>query len=241
MHPRTMSTLGVATAAAALTVTLTACGGAMPAPADDAAEATASRFVACLTTAGVDAKIGDQGHVLVEVASDAADGEISIGSGSGPSGASPLLMVGDSDGSTWVAAASSAYFADDPQTQDAYARCETELPGFVQPEVDAANDPALRDQLARQAEDGLAFARCGRDAGFAWVADPAAEPGTTPAIELPADLAEEEFRALLEACLTPDLTLAWMVPADLGFDWTAVLDEASGSGAASSHVESDDR
>ncbi|GAA1557586.1 hypothetical protein [Brevibacterium picturae] len=243
MYGRTMSTLGAA-AAVATALVLAGCSNTTPTPNDSTAGGTAAQFIACLSTAGIEAKIGDQGHVLVKVASDSTDGGFSIGSGSGSGGESPLLMTGDTEGNTWVAAASSAYFADDPDTQDAYAGCESQFPDFAQPEYDPQNDPDTQDYFAQQAEDGLEFARCARDAGFAWVADPAGEAGTSQAITLPADVTEDEFRALLEACLTPELNLAWAVPADLAFDWTAVLDEfsnvVSGSGSASYNVGSGD-
>ncbi|MFT3799365.1 hypothetical protein [Microbacterium sp.] len=95
----------------------------------------------------------------------------------------------------------------------------------------------MQEYMAQQAEDGLTFARCARDAGFAWVADPAGEAGTTAGIALPADLTEEEFRALLEACFDPTLNLAWLIEGELGFDFSAVLAEFSdGAVSGSSSV-----
>lgn len=236
MNGRAMSTRGAA-ATLATALLLAGCGSTgAPAPNGSAAGGTAAQFVACLTTAGVEAQVGDQGHVLVKVASQSEDGGFSVGSGSESGGESPLLMTGDSDGNTWVAASSSVYFADDPDVQDAYAGCESQLPGFAQPELDPQDDPDTRDALAQQAEDGLEFARCAREAGFAWVADPAGEAGSTPAIALPGDVTEDEYRALLEACFTPELNLAWSVAAQLSWDWLAVLDEFTGGVVGSSSV-----
>ncbi len=239
MNARTMSTLRAATVMAAALV-LAGCSGNTPEPSDSATGGTAGQFVACLTAAGVEARIGDlgpsAGSVLVKVASQSTDGGFSAGSGSGSAGEEPLLTIGDDSGNTWVAAASSAYFVDDPDTQDAYAGCEGEFPDFAQPEYDPQSDPQQQDYLEQQAEDALAFARCARDAGFAWVADPAGEAGITPAITLPADVTEDDFRALLEACFTPELNLAWGIPADLSWDWDAVFDEFTGGPVGSSSI-----
>lgn len=202
--------------------------GAPRASDASAANADAARFAACLTSAGVAAKVGDNGYVLVKTGSQGAGSgaEVGISSDAGAAGGQPLLLIGDSDGSTWVAAQSSAYFADTPDTHDAYAACETQYPDFMQPEVSPESDPAIQEAQAQQSEDSLAFARCARDAGFAWVADPSPEPGTSPAIALPSDLTEAEFRSLLQACGSSQLSLAWLIEDELSFDWMGVLDEA---------------
>ncbi|MFT4215187.1 MAG: hypothetical protein QM622_10495 [Microbacterium sp.] len=216
----TKTLAGLTGIGAALALLLAGCAVEQEEGAGEEATA-ASQFVACLTAAGVEAKVGDTGHVLVKTGS--SDGSIS--SESSGSGEGSLLTVGDADGSIWNAPASSAYFVDDPDTQDAYAACEQEFPEFTQPEYDPQDDSAVQEYMTQQAEDGLAFARCARDAGFAWVADPAGEEGTTPGIALPADLTEGEFRALLEECFAPELSLAWLVEGQLDFDWQAVLEE----------------
>ncbi|MFT4029409.1 MAG: hypothetical protein QM675_05995 [Protaetiibacter sp.] len=221
----TRTSIGLA-AAACFTLALAGCSADHE--EGSGSQTTASQFVACLTAAGVEAKVGDTGHVLVKTGS----GDGSISSDSSGSGEGSLLTMGDSDGSVWNAPASSAYFADDPDTQDAYAACEQEFPDFTQPEYDPQDDPALQEYLAQQAEDGLTFARCARDSGFAWVADPAGEAGTTAGIALPADLTEEEFRALLEACFEPTMSLAWLIEGELGFDLSAVLEEFTGDAAS---------
>ncbi|WP_159502180.1 hypothetical protein [Microbacterium sp. 18062] len=223
--------------AALLTLALAGCT-TVPAP-DDAGDEEPTQFVACLKAAGVDAKISDQGYVVVRIASESVDGELSIGSGSDDGAESPLLMMGEADGSSWVAAQSSAYFGDDPDTQDAYAACEREHPDFVQPEYDPEDDPAVREQQERQRAAALEFARCARDEGFAWVADPDAASG---AIALPAELTEAEFRAVLTACWSEDDPgLAWSSPADeLGFDWQAVLLDVMGGGGSFSVTQGEE-
>lgn len=199
----------------------------------ETAPATSTQFVACLKAAGVEAKVSDQGYVLVKIASQTGG---SMSSSSDDGGEAPLLMVGDNDGSAWVAAQSSAYFAADPDTQDAYARCEAESPGFAQPEYSPEKDSKVQDQRQQQAASALEFARCARDEGFSWVADPDPQRG---AIVLPATLTEADFRALLTACWgVVRGGLAWAIPSgELGFDWRAVLDEFTGrdtSGGSSS-------
>ncbi len=215
-------------AGALVALALAACTSTPEVEADrDGTAGASARFIACLQAAGADAQRSAEGYVLVKVASQTpVDGSTySVDSTGGGEGA--LLQMGDSDGDSWVAAQSSAYFVDDPDLQDAYAGCEAEHPDFAQPEYDPEDDPAVQQQLAAQLEAGLAFARCARDDGFAWAADPDAE---TASIALPADLTEDEFRAALTACLDDGAPgLAWTLPpAGLDFDWQAVLDETSG-------------
>ena len=219
------------------------CHTTLPTEAPEETEAaTSAAFLACLTAAGVEARLGDQGHVLVRQAgapSMGADGTIEQSAGAGSGDA--LLIEGDGEGNQWVAAASSEYFADDPELQEAYAGCESSHPDFSQPAYDPANDPEVQEYLAEQAEAGLAFAQCARDEGFAWVADP--DPATGGAVSLPADLTEAEFRALLEACWDPAMAgLAWSLPSsELSFDWQAVLEEyVSGDAAVSSDAAGSD-
>lgn len=214
-----------ATGAAILALALAGCTAP---PQDDAdAGGASAQFVACLKAAGVDAKIADEvsggAFVIVKVGEADSGGGSSISS-SDSGGEAPLVTMGDSEG-TWVAAQSSAYFVDDPDIQDAYAACEAEHPGFAQPEFDPEGDPAMQEQLAEQQANALEFARCARDEGFAWVADPG--PDTAGGIALPADLTEAEFRAVMTVCWDSENTgFGWSLPADeLGFDWQAVLME----------------
>lgn len=229
MTETTMRTRMGAAAAGAAMLALALAGCTAP-PQDDDAQGASAQFVACLKAAGVDARIADEGFggafVIVKIGEpDSGGGTVSSSTDSG--GEAPLVTMGDSEG-TWVAAQSSAYFVDDPDTQDAYAACETAHPDFSQPEFDPDGDPAMQEQLAEQQANALEFARCARDAGFAWVADPG--PDTAGAIALPADLTEAEFRAVMTACWDSENTgFGWSLPADdLGFDWQAVLMEFMG-------------
>ena len=216
----------MATGAVTLGSVLAGCA-ALPNDEDGSAGASA-RFVACLNAAGVEARISDDisggAFVLVKIGEIDADGGSSVSSSAESGGEAPLVTMGDSEGS-WVAARSSAYFVDDPDTRDAYAACEAEHTDFAQPDFDPDGDPAVQEQLAAQQQNALDFARCARDEGFAWVADPG--PDSAGAIALPADLTEPEFRAVLTACWdSTDVGFGWSLPADdLGFDWQAVLME----------------
>ncbi|MFT4230299.1 MAG: hypothetical protein QM602_08430 [Microbacterium sp.] len=233
------SRIGIGVAAAGLLMlALAGCAQADP-ESRETADGASAQFVACLKAAGVDAKISDQGYVLVKTGTQ-TDGSISSSSDDG--GEAPIMMVGDGDGSSWVAAQSSAYFTADPDTQDAYAGCEAEHPDFAQPEYDPADDPQTQEQLAQQEAAALEFARCARDEGFAWVADPQPDNG---AIVLPSSLTEADFRSLLSACWDAENPgLAWSLPeGELGFDWQAVLEEFTGdvtSGSSSISVGGDE-
>ncbi len=233
-----MGLLGAATAVLMLMVS--GCAAPQDGASDGDAGDDAAVFVACLKAAGVEAMVGEEGHVLVKQASNAAlpGGEVSIGSESldatNATGAHALFVMGDSQGATWVAAESSAYFAEDPDVQDAYAACETEVPGFAQPEFDPFSDPGMKEFQEQQQEAGLAFARCARDAGYSWVGDP--DPDAAGAIELPTGLTEEEFRGALEECYDTETPMGWTTSDELAFDWQAVLAEFGG-GAGFAVVE----
>lgn len=230
---RPLTTLAV-TAAAAVVVFLTA-GCTTTPPTGDApvSENGAARFVACLEREGLDARIADgQGYVMVRTGEAASSGAVSeVGSADGD--ASPLMVQSGSDG-TWVAPADAAYFVDDPVAHDAYATCQAEVPDFAQPRYDPDSDPSLADAREKQRISGLEFASCARDAGFAWVADPAAD--SFGAIALPADLTEAEFRSLLAACWDPETSdFGWQTPeSGLSFDLTTVLTDVGGGRAVSS-------
>lgn len=218
------------TAAVAAVIALTGCTAAPD--GDDLSDA--SQFVACLKAAGLEAQVGEFGNVLVkqqELRLEGDAGEVSrmeFDLDPDGDGAQALLSMVDEDGFVWVAPEHAAFFVDDPDAQAAYAGCEAEYPGFIQPVYSPQDDPEVREQLAEQQEDAITFARCARDAGFAWVADP--EPNSGGAIILPLDLTENEFRALLTACAGEELSgVGWSVDTPTGeldsFDWFAVLDE----------------
>lgn len=206
-------------------------GGKDSAAKDAAAKAEAARFLACLTSHGLDAKIG-AGNGLVFVATVDA-GTTTGGGGTGGTGAAggqALMIESGKDGRIWVAAQDSRYFVQDPDTQHAYAACESQHPGFHQPEA-ASGVPAIQaEPNDNQQKTDLAFARCARNAGFAWVADPS--PADGGGIKLPLDLKENEFRALLKACYKKNTPwIDWRFDGQLSFDYVAVLQEFTGAPA----------
>lgn len=220
--------MGVAVSGIAL-LTL-AVSGCTSTPGDGPETDASAAFLACLTAAGVDAKISDQGYVVVRTAEPNAGGEVSTSTDAGTAGEGVLMEMAGPDGA-WIAVQSSAAFSDDPDTQDAYAACEAEHPDFAQPEWDPASDLDIQAMLAEQEEAALEFARCAREEGFSWVADPS--PETAGGIALPSDVTEAEFRALLTACGDADTGFGWAISGEgPDFDWTAVLMEFSGGSGA---------
>ncbi len=212
-----------------IALALTACSSAPTAPesTDDASDA-AGAFLACLTAAGVEAKINDNGMVLVKLPPQPSDsGEMSIGSDDGRA----LIIEGDSAGNSWVAAADASYFTDDPDTQDAYRACEAQHPAFAQPQYDPADDPRFQADIAKQEEAALAFAQCARANGYAQIADP--DPQTAPgAIMIPDDFTEADFRALAEACYDPNSTFAFGTSDGAAFEPWTILDELQNAPAS---------
>jgi hypothetical protein len=197
--------------------------GCTPAPDSEQVRAdTGARFVACLQGSGVEAQSDETGRVFVllpGVTVDEVTGEM-------PDVADDVQfgLVGDA-GSYWIAVAEAKSFAD-PDTQDAYAGCESDHPDFAQPAyTDPYNEAENEATRLAQVESALEFAHCGRDAGFAWVSDPDEYGG----IILPSDLTEEEFRAVLAACLTPEARIGFGVDpeAPVSFDWMSVWDAAT--------------
>ncbi|MFT4220885.1 MAG: hypothetical protein QM611_10245 [Microbacterium sp.] len=226
-------TIGCAVATATAVLALAGCAAAAPEAGESTPDAkAAAAFVACLTSAGVDATVGDAGHVLVKrestggtefeigSAEEAAEGAVTTGDGK------LLFATGDDQGNFWIAVESSGYFVDDPDTQDAYAACEHQFPDFEQPESDPMSDPQMQEVQEQMTAAALEFARCARDAGFSWVSDPAPDAGG--AVELPAALAEDDFRGALEECYDPEKPLGWATSGTLGFDLNAVLEEFAG-------------
>ncbi len=196
---------------------------------DAAAKGEATRFVACLTSHGLDAKIGAENDLVFVATVDA--GTTTGAGGSGATGGQALMFEYGKDGRFWAAAKDSRYFAQDPDTQHTYAACESQHPRFHQPEVAVGNAPAVQaEPQENQQKVDLAFARCARDAGFAWVADPS--PATGGGIKLPLDLKEDEFRALLKACYKKNTPwIGWRFDGQLSFDYVAVLQEFTGAPA----------
>jgi hypothetical protein len=229
MKTRTMFTAFVGlTIAGALA--LTGCTGNAKSPEDlPAAQGSdeASAFLACLTAADVDAKINTSGQVLVKTSQQFdAGGTISSDTGNGD----VLTMESDDSGNLWVAPASSSYFIDDPDTQDAYATCEREHPDFAQPEFDPSSDPGFQQDQAKQEEAALAFAQCARENGFTQIADP--NPEFVSGIMIPDDFTESDFRTLAEACYKADTGFGFAHSDDLGFEPWKILEESQNTPAS---------
>ena len=213
---------GIAGLALAGMLALSACTATQPTKTETEHKGSdpASLFLACLTSKGVEAKINKSGQVLVRDTAQQQPGkamEMSSGSGSGEA----LMMEGDETGASWVGAANSDYFANDPETQEAYAACEKEHPTFEQPAYEPENDPEMQKMQAEQGKAAPAFAQCARENGAPEFPDPE-EMG---ALMIPDDMTEDEFRALAEACYDGQTPLALMHAVDSAFDPWDVLEE----------------
>ncbi|MFT4286464.1 hypothetical protein [Nocardioides sp.] len=216
------------TVAGALALTGCTAGSETPVEPGESAQGgteDAAAFLACLTAAGVEAKITDSGQVAVKAGAGSAEG------GAVSSGDGLLGMEGDDEGNTWVIPVDSAYFAGDAVTQDAYAACEAEHPDFEQPQIVPGEDPAEQEQQAEQEEAALAFAQCARANGYAQFEDP--DFSRANALQIPADLTEAEFRAVLEECWDRDAAVFNLgQPLDAPFEAWAVLEEFLGTPAS---------
>lgn len=86
-----------------------------------------------------------------------------------------------------------------PDIYEPYAAC-VEQTGFTQPE--AISGPDFTDIWAAQADDGLTFARCARDQGYAWAGDPIGVSSSRDVgVQIPADtVTPEEVHAAVEVC-----------------------------------------
>ncbi len=178
----------------------------------------AGSFLACLDSSGVEAKINSSGQVLVKApAGSAEDGVISSTDGA-------LAIEGDDEGNTWVVPVDATYFAQAPDIQAAYAACEEQYPNFEQPQFDSSDDPVFEQETAEQEEAALAFAQCARSNGYSNIEDP--DFSRANALQIPGDLTEDNFRALLDECWdrgAPVFNFAQ--PVDAPFEAWAVLEE----------------
>lgn len=188
-----------------------------PAPESQGTDTTAS-FLACLTSAGVDAKINPSGQVLVKATDSGAAGEV-ISSEDGALG-----MEADDQGNSWVVPADASYFSDDPDTHDAYASCEQQFDDFEQPQFDPSDDPGFHDDAQEQEEAALVFAQCARANGYSQIQDP--DFSRANALQLPSDLTEADFRDLLDECWDRDAPVFnFGQPIDAPFEAWVVLEE----------------
>jgi len=210
--------------ALAAAVALVGCTGAPTEPEPETA--SAAQFVACLKAAGVEARVGTQGHALVLVGGPPTGepGEV-VRHESSAEGEAQGWSYGEVDESgSWDAAETAAYFADDPDTQDAYAACEKKHPDFTQPQFDPTKDPEFTEMQGEQQEAALAFAQCARKNGYPEIADPG--PGSMGgSIMIPAGFTEDDFRALIEACYDPTTGFGFGSNEDLGFEPWTILEE----------------
>jgi len=204
------------------TLALTACTSDTmipkePVSADPGTDVAAS-FLACLDSSGVEAKINSSGQVLVKAPAGSTEGGV-ISSGDGA-----LAIEGDDEGNTWVVPADATYFAQAPDIQEAYAACEEQHPEFEQPQFDPSDDPAFQQETAEQEEAALAFAQCARSNGYSNIEDP--DFSRANALQIPSDLTEDDFRALLDECWDRDAPVFnFAQPTDAAFEAWAVLEE----------------
>lgn len=233
MRNRSTLTLLTGLAGVALCAALTGCTSTVPAgsgspskPATNTSTDPAAAFLSCLKQEEVEAKLNGNGQVMVKLPSteDQNGGQIGIGTGSGGSEAI-LGIEGDDAGNQWLIAAAPEAF-EDPAIRASYATCQSQHPGFTQPDYDPQSDPAVVEQQRKDEAAALAFAQCARAAGFSNWSDPTPEMGG--AVVLPAGITQDEFREVAKACWDPDSTVPLGMPSDLGWDPWDILDELFG-------------
>ena len=228
MHAHTMQRGLAAAGLTAMMAVLAGCsllGTPEPENTSAANDAAAAKFVACLTAEGQTAKILDDGIVgmlLPDGAMDDGptfndkDGE---GAAAGPSG---TTMVMKDDEGEWQASSAASGYPEDGGMRDAWAACELEVPEFEQPEPEHEGDPTTSEE---QMVAALAFADCARENGFTEFPDPR-ENGS---MNLPADITEDGFRALLEDCFDPEGGGGFMLDKEtadsLDFDLMSVMED----------------
>lgn len=175
----------------------------------------AKRFVACLVSKGIDARVvgGDNvGLRWVDAAGNPAQEELV----DGPDGEPVMSMVADPELYPNVAVFGGVGYADGTDfdyvqvidasglagspyddKQDEYAACERENPDFSQsPGINPADKQ--KDVSAEDKQAVLDYARRARELGFTWVADPTAEQPLS--IVFTPDVPREEIKRLLTEC-----------------------------------------
>lgn len=264
-RPLTATTAAIISAA--ILLTLVACAG----PASDATAAgagddtnaagttsslpvaeTARKFVACLTSKGLDART-DVGPGMPDasgkakaptvrnmaelrmidragnpVTTDSTGTSISTGSDTQQLYANAMLTALDY-GTVWVAFKDSTALAGTPyeSKQADYADCEAQHPNFTQPAQDlASGQPTYSEEDKRAALD---FARKARGKGFSWVADPSGDEPTT--ILIPRTVTADELRRFFKECPVGDAHISFGfdgTPEEFGYDYMKVMDQANG-------------
>ncbi|WP_094668373.1 hypothetical protein [Bifidobacterium myosotis] len=216
-------------------------------------DATAKRFLSCLTGKGFDAqataapgvpdaegkaKAATSKNMVMLRMIDASgqpvaagDGGTSVSADAGTQSLYANAMLTFIDyGAVWVAFKDAAALAGSPyeSKQQEYADCEAKNPDFTQPAQDLAAGAPTYSEEERQA--ALDYARKARAKGFGWVADPTGDEPTT--ILIPKTVGEEELRRFLKECPVGDARIAFGFDGateEFGYDYMKVLDEATGA------------
>lgn len=217
--------------------------------------ATAKRFVSCLTGKGFDAQLSasvldSSGHGVKDTAElrmlDASGNPVASNGGSEGASISSdssssfqqlyptaVYTTVDTNGA-WVTFQDSSGLAGTPYAskQADYAACEKANPDFTQPVQGSTQQPDYSDVDKTAA---LNFAKQARKAGFSWVQDPAADTPTT--IMIPNTVSESELRRFFKECPTGGANISFGfggTPDEFGYDYTKVMEEVMGSGSATS-------
>ena len=215
---------------------LAACSGGGTATSDASKAANdkaALRFVACLTDQGQTAKIvqpkgTDEAMVgILQPSGDDSGGPSLNTGGSGPDGGGQMqiTMFSDADGS-WLMGNTADAYPEDGGQRAAWKACAKKVPEFTQPKPNISGGHTVTQADAAKA--ALKFATCARNNGFPDFAD----PDSQGQLSLPAGITEDEFRALLTACVAKNSPIGIGFTNEstdgLGFDWMSVMNEFMG-------------
>ena len=214
---------------------LAACsaGGASDDASKAANDKAAVRFVACLTDQGQTAKIvqpkgTDQAMVgLLEPSPDDQSGpRLNTGSPDSDGGAQiQIAMFHDADGD-WLMGNTADAYPEDGGQRAAWKACAKKVPEFTQPKPNISGGHTVTQADAAKA--ALKFAKCARSNGFPDFAD----PDSHGQLSVPAGITEDEFRALLTACVSKNSPVGIGFTKEstdgLDFDWMSVMNEFMG-------------
>jgi hypothetical protein len=154
-----------------------------------------TRFAACLTQAGLTTHIRDFGEsnpVVFVLDTGWFDDAY----------ATPFWFYPASNpNEIFVAFQNSDELMAFPEIHQAYATCETAHPEFTQGTTTVGLDLTDPYVMAQQTSNALRFARCARDEGFAFIADPNPQWGS---IILPFEMTTDEAYLLGAACWHPE-------------------------------------
>ncbi|MBT1171967.1 hypothetical protein JS528_01050 [Bifidobacterium sp. MA2] len=220
-------------------------------------DATAKRFVACLTGKGLDAQAAAgpptpdaNGKTkaptvrnMVELRMIDRSGNPIQTSGDGMSVSTDdttqklyanAMYTSLEDNTVWVAFKDSTALAGTPYESKRadYADCEKTNPDFTQPAQNlTATGTTITEDDKRSALD---YARKARAKGFTWVADPTGDEPTT--IIIPKTVGENELKRFLNECPIGDAHIAYGfdgTPEEFGYDYTKTMSEVDGSATSS--------